>query len=318
MRYSQLGLCTTALSLAIVGCTTPYHWRELPQVAPFPAADSSPNAVVHFAGRFWLLSAWNNTTGEWRSTSQVWASDDASAWQCVNALPPYDPYSAFVAFRDAIWAIGPIIYCSTNGSDWVEVNKQAPIPVASRVVIHKNELWVSAGQTVWKSSDGISWELIVADAPWGKRQWPGWISFANALWLIGGSVGYGEQGERFFADVWRSANGRIWERVQTNAPWGPRYWSAIIAFNDKLWLFGGWKAEAKLDASRHYGNLSDVWFSKNGTHWQKLTDNAPWQPRHAPYVWVKDKRLFLAAGYGGGDEQGLYRDVWALERSNTR
>ena len=50
------------------------------------------------------------------------------------------------------------------------------------------------------------------------------------FWVFGG---------RGRNDVWRSANGSRWQKVNDHAPWSPRTTIHSVVFDDKLWIYGG-------------------------------------------------------------------------------
>lgn len=79
-----------------------HEWEAVPQLSPFPPSDSSPNAMVVFQGISWRLSGWIYKGREWKSVSEIWKSSDCSKWELVNREPAYDPYSAFIVFKDAL------------------------------------------------------------------------------------------------------------------------------------------------------------------------------------------------------------------------
>ena len=98
--------------------------------------------------------------------------------------------------------------------------------------------------------------------------------------------------------------------IKGHAEWEGRYWFTSSTFDDKLWIFGGWKV---LDnGNDQFGNLNDVWSSSDGRVWKREND-APWQNRHAAYAWNFNNALYFSSGYGGGGTKRLYNDVWKFE-----
>ena len=55
---------------------------------------------------------------------------------------------------------------------------------------------------VWRSGDGVNWELATVSASFSGRSYHQVVSYGGSLWVIGG-------GGR--NDVWRSADGVNWE-----------------------------------------------------------------------------------------------------------
>ena len=104
-----------------------------------------------------------------------------------------------------------------------------------------------------------------------------------------------------------------WELVSKKAEWSNRYDHAAVAFDGKLWIFGGY------DAGRTRGDtyLEDVWNSTDGTSWSLVTDTAPWKGRRGHTVTVFDdgsgEALFLVGGFEVDEETGYRQytnDVW--------
>ena len=87
----------------------------------------------------------------------------------------------------------------------------------------------------WRSPDGVNWELMSDKTGWGKRCYPEVEIVKGHLVLTAG------QGlSKFYNDVWRSADqGRTWEQVNGNAPWGVRAGHHTTTFDDVIYLWGG-------------------------------------------------------------------------------
>ncbi len=102
----------------------------------------------------------------------------------------------------------------------------------------------AAPTKVYESNDGITWRSDEHDADWGARYKESDVSVAGALWRVGGWV---ERGVRTaLNDVWRSVDGRRWQRVLASAPWPARSGAHLVAFRDTLWLVGGEPNDGKI------------------------------------------------------------------------
>jgi hypothetical protein len=66
-----------------------------------------------------------------------------------------------------------------------------------------------------------------------------------------------------------------WVRVTEKAEWQPRDSSGELVFRDQLWLFGGW-------FDSFHAPPRDVWSSKDGKSWRKVTGEAPWKHSDLP------------------------------------
>jgi hypothetical protein len=110
-------------------------------------------------------------------------------------------------------------------------------------------------------------------AAFKPRMYQSGIEFDNKMWLFGG-VGIAQETPRTtftsLNDAWVSENGRTWIQKVTNAP--ARSGHAIVAFNGKLWLIGGY-------ASSWGKYKNDVWSSPDGVSWTCVTDSAAFSPR---------------------------------------
>lgn len=277
----------------------------------FSPRDSSPNAVLYYRNAFWILEGYRYTGFDYFSSSDVWYSTDGRFWTLVNDNPPYYPYSVFVVFDDYMWAIGGIdSYRSQDGLNWERVDPGPYNPM--RGTVFQDKIWIlDYDQRVWSSEDGLAWTLITDETPWQARYWPAWLSLNGRLWLFGGAVlndPTTTDTDVYYNDVWASEDGMNWSLITSAAPWSGRYWSGYAAYDEKLWILGGYREDNK---SVNWGNLNDVWFSGDGVLWEKQNDvQWKWSPRHAMFVWVAEGRLWISSGYSGGGD--LHNDVWQL------
>lgn len=111
---------------------------------------------------------------------------------------------------------------------------------------------------VWRSGDGgVSWSLLLADAPWQPRAAHGVVTAHDWLWLFGGVTGSLDTPHLNpkLRDVWRSLDGVSWEVVTPAAPWAPRSHFAAVVHNSSLVMLGG-ETEA--------GVTAEVWTSEDG------------------------------------------------------
>ena len=129
-----------------------YEIEPLTLDAPWRPRDGA--GLVSFDGSLWLLGGWRvredgpsgpggleDTTFEgtgWTVDSEIWKSDDGSAWEYVTHAPwPGRHTAGYVVHSGRMWVVGGD--CYSNSAD------------------------------VWSSGDGIEWECATADAPWAGR-----------------------------------------------------------------------------------------------------------------------------------------------------
>ena len=175
-----------------------------------------------------------------------------------------------------------------------------------------NEVWVS-------DDGGRSFSLALAHDPsppesgpgarFGPRHTAGFLAHTvggvEYLYVIGGDIYDGGT-----PDVWRSADGNVWERLTASAPWGPRVLHMVGVYQGDLYVAGG-----QTDANDRESALSDVWRSSDGgSTWERLED-APWAPRGMVYGLVEHEGYLWLAGGGTYDdsERSYYSDVWRFD-----
>ena len=262
-------------------------------------------------------------------SSRTWKSADGIHWR---AFPHNGKWgkrygASYTLFRDKIWLIGGM------------------------------KTWDDFANDVWSSEDGLRWTLITGSAPWRKRRGHATIVHDGMMWIIGGAESSGKPDvlpKGSLGDVWKTADGKAWELVVSNAPWqtefSKEYFNTTTSghqFNDALWVIGGprencvWQSSDGVHWTMVVGraawptgyargtavydhklwvfggaDLNDVWFSSEGKTWEQLTPNAPWSPRAPGPVVVFNNRIWMFGGKTGrSNDHG--DDVWYLE-SNTR
>src|SRR5262245_2113726 len=224
---------------------------------------------------------------------------------------------------------------------WPPQCTDSEVPLATPVIPHRDGLLMigdgAAPNHGYESPDGNTWRAFMHDAHWGKRYKAADASYAGAIWRVGGWVEV--NGRRtLMNDVWRSENGRHWQRVLDRAPWSPRSGAYLLGFRDTLWLVGGepldrrvwltidgrpWAARETtgLPLANPQGVLAyrnalwiighgmwdnatnDVWTSVNGAIWTRVTAGAEWPARTGGGFAVLNDRMWVVAGIG-------HRDAW--------
>ena len=71
-------------------------------------------------------------------------------------------------------------------------------------------------------------------------------------------------------------------------------------FKGEIYVMGGsYVDDPAIGGSGERVVLNDVWKSRDGKHWEKVTDNAPWPERAGAAVVVKDRYMYLLGGEFG-------------------
>lgn len=241
--------------------------------------------------------------------------------------------------------------------EWTEVNENANWqPRAGLQVVNlRNKFYLFGGRTpldpttlpfpvpnastiwgdVWRSNDGgQNWSQILEtdnEGHWPARAYFQAVTKGNYMYVLGGQnfnivenpgipdlPPFYSQSD-FFNDVWRSRDGIHWNKMTENAPWPERAGLSAVVHRGYIYVMGG---SVNDDSSitpqgpaRIYYN--DVWRSRNGRIWKKLTDNAEWAPRAGGVVVSKNGYLYMMGGEDGFtcNPQNprcppYYNDVW--------
>jgi hypothetical protein len=217
------------------------------------------------------------------SPDQVFFEPKKLNWEEVTSSAPWSGRDSHwvVVFHDQIFLMGGV----EGGKDFSKNPKYGIIP-------HKSD--------IWKSKDGINWERVREDAPWGKRRSAGIVELNGKLYLMGGwRQDFGETKN----DVWISEDGERWKLILGKAPWEPREGHSVFIFQNKIFLLGGVDYYSKKI-------FNDVWVSEDGINWTKMP-NPPWTPRYDQAVAVFQGKIWMV---GGMDLKGnVFKDVWMSE-----
>lgn len=240
--------------------------------------------------------------------------------------------AGYAVFRDRMWIIGGDVnqghyqndvWSSTDGKTWEFVNRDHPVPWGPRAlhytVVHNDHIWVIGGQTMpafaedsseekfyrdlWTTQNGVDWQEVKPQEPyWSPRGMIGGSAVLNGrIWILGGGTYDTPQTPKrnFYNDVWSSADGVNWTQHTPAAPWKPRQYHEVAAWDNRLWVMEGYNVEG--------GNRNDVWHSSDGVTWEEIP-RTPWKPRHAASVYVYNDALWMVAG------NNMETDVWKLQR----
>ena len=250
----------------------------------------------------------------------------------------------------------PAAMASDASQEWALINGNANWAPRSglQVVQLKNRFYLMGGRSplesaipgdsfiwgdVWRSDDrGRTWRQILDTdtvGHWPARAFFQAVSKGKHMYVFGGQnfllvpnecpPGVPEcppfvSSSDFFSDVWRSRDGVHWVKMTDDAGWEPRAGLSSAVLNGEIYVIGGSQNDdsaiiGPFGPERIYFN--DVWKSRDGIHWQQMTDNAPWEPRAGAAVTVKDGYIYLLGGEDGFVceplpfcEPPYFNDVW--------
>ena len=269
----------------------PYRWIQVTANAPFAPRDGA--GALGFGGRMWLIGGWNpgdKTHFPRICNNEVWSSKDGAVWALEKT-------NTFVSGEfDA-------------ARDWEGRH-------TAGYVVFKKRMWIVGGDPiqghyqndVWSSEDGRQWQCATSAVPWGPRVLHYTVAFQDRIWIMGGQTlpQFAPEKERFYDDVWSSADGVTWEPVAVKRPaWPARGMiGGSAVFKDRMWILGGGTYDTPGVPQRAFYN--DVWSSADGIRWERHLEHAPWHPRQYHDVAVFDGRMWVLEGWNKGNRQ----DVW--------
>lgn len=93
-----------------------------------------------------------------------------------------------------------------------------------------------------------------------------------------------------------------WVEAAPTLPFNPKDGSGLLAFDNKMWLLGGWDPPYHEPTYTH----NEIWSSTDGSNWVFETF-APWPARHASGWLVGNDAMWVV---GGDPQSGCLTDVW--------
>jgi N-acetylneuraminic acid mutarotase len=236
-----------------------------------------------------------------------------------------------------------ILY-SYDGYSW-----QGGIPpfgaVGSKALSYNNKIYVSGGmyaiggtsdcqlyKEIWSSSNGTTWTLD-GTLPEGQgRRNHAFVFYNNKFWILGGNKGpfdlalpYSPTNVIQSNDVYSGIAGSLYTQVcpNVNTPdrWCPREGLASVAFQGKLWIFGGAKRyNGGGGAGFEYESLGDVWNTYDGVKWTFIPqkgDAYRWEAlgRAFHQVVVLNNSLYLIGGIKANIKNGVRRACNDIQKS---
>jgi hypothetical protein len=151
---------------------------------------------------------------------------------------------------------------------------------------------------VWRSVDGVTWDLIALNPGWTRRCYHGFVYFNNKFWIFGGRRGETDS-TIWFDDVWSSDDAIIWTLVAEHAGWdhngGPSGFTGRSNFgfcihNGCIYMHGG--------TDPYLSRWADTYRSDDGISWVLLNNyNNAWL-RTDPAMCSFGGYLYLYGGQG--------------------
>ncbi|MEO1259940.1 MAG: DUF6242 domain-containing protein [Bacteroidota bacterium] len=333
----------TEYTVKVVVSDTPVQsWSEVTPDGGFLAFQDQRAGILN--GEVYVMGTASVAVGG-PNFQEVWKSFDGATWNQVGTMPDIFPpygFSELLTFNNAFHLIGGAtlpdfngggsvftataqnaVSTSSNGSDWTE---NAGLAFTARAfyrgAVFNNEMYITAGNNlasgipnsastdVWKSSDGIDWNLVT-DAPgFEARSTPAVFVHDGKLWVTGGG-GLNVPGpEDLYNDVWFTEDGSNWTQVNVTAPYPARTGHNAISYNGNMYVLFGNDNPLSLADKTFY---SDIWMSDDdGATWSEVTGGSAtpggFAPRGGASVLVDGQNMVWVIG--GLNTGGPLKDVW--------
>jgi hypothetical protein len=285
-----------------------YDWTEVNEGAPWSARAGLEAVAVGksfyvLGGRTpnpWVAPPNGPLPGDSTLQGDVWRSDDRGAsWRQVLATDdenhwPARAYHEVVTRGRTMFLLGGQNISVVNNPDceWFEQ------PPCGPPFFQSSEFF----DDVWSSKDGVNWTELTDNAPWAGRAGLSAAVFKGEIYVMGGSYvddpAIGGSGERVVLnDVWKSRDGKHWEKVKDRAPWDPRAGAAVVVKGSHMYLLGGEKAFLPT-AEEPQPYFNDVWRTADGSNWEQVTASAGWSPRPGHTCDVLRGSIVCFGGFG--------------------
>lgn len=261
-----------------------YEWTEINPSAPW--APRAGLESVELKGLFYVMGGRTPLpppAPPFASIIQrdVWVSEDRGVnWKSLGEAPW--PRRAF--FESV--TKGPYMYIMGGQSFDLECPFQGCTP-EQKIPVSKFY------NDVYRSRDGINWELMTDNAAWAPRSGLSAVVHRGWIYVFGGAQGddeaIGGTGREFFTDVHKSRDGRNWIKVTDIVPWDGRGGAAAVVKNGWIYLLGG-------ENGFLLPPFGDVWRSRYGANWELVKQEA-WLPRSGHKCGVLTNTIVCFGGF---------------------
>lgn len=229
------------------------------------------------------------------------------------------------------------VWSSEDGETWTKVNEGASdeqkftARTNASVANLNGDLYLTGGYSVgfgapqgamndvWKSTDGgATWSTL--DAQFGEdfvaRADSKLIVYKDELYLIGGRTKFPYN---YFNEIYKSADGISWTKVDVAAPFAARASFSCFVYNDRMYVLAGLgnkevtEGETTTSVDVFY---NDLWVSEDGgVNWTEMKTGAlpeGFAARYGQAIVVDGNTIHIFGG-NGQDAEGsakVYTDAW--------
>ena len=229
-----------------------FQWDSVHVTLPF----SHYSGFVVFKDTIWVYT--NN---------EIFTTTDGLNWHLMGTTPYHfmGNFSRFTTQGDTLYFVDEFVSgFSKNGVDFTWKTHNIPHRKYGGLKSLNGSLYYFGGQNdttgvfyndVWKSTDGLNWQLLTVNAPWSPRKWFMAESFQGRIWMLGGfQFSDGTEGSKSnLNDIWVTQDGINWEPYLPVNPWSIRHAAYHVVFQNRIWLMGGF------DNFEVKGFHNDIW-----------------------------------------------------------
>ena len=136
------------------------------------------------------------------------------------------------------------------------------------------------------------------------------------MYLMGGTT-IQDFSPLFYNDIYTSTDGINWTEVASESVFEIRANHTSLVYDNKMWVIGGWQAVTNQETmEQDVISFADVWYSDNGTEWNKLSGSDSYTGRLGHASTVFENKILISGGLNIDQDDNLrshYNDVWVIE-----
>ncbi|WP_193754285.1 Ig-like domain-containing protein [Microbulbifer sp. Q7] len=270
-------------------------------------------AMVSFKGKIFVIAGQDNSAGEsgddtyWYN--DIWSTEDGINWvqEVEEAEFSARAFHEVVEFQNSLYLISGEegigtggasqvqrdVWKSDDGVTWQRLAEMTPFMGQGQSIVFDGKIWVigdsafSGESKIYSSTDGLNWDLELADSPFGSRQDMAVYSWAGKLFVAGGMGPTGS--DELLSDVWSSPDGRVWTKETDDGGYMARVGMTVTAFGGELLMIGGHSFP---------NSYNSVYSSSDGVSWTLSVSDALTRMNQTHSLTQHMDKLWVYTGLG--------------------